>query len=237
MGAYITSSKTQCPLSYPVSNGMVYSVYTCPFGIEVSASYKTINTASLYDIYFGYSTTLTAAEVFLVTCDYGNTDPLESSPGSAGFDGGLKPRLLPIKAIPWVAFRHLGGREGRESAKHMSDVWDYAFKNAFNAFRSPQVMADGLVLLPVQADYEVIHSDHKDVLRSWNPQLWKVLGNPMRHFLPPTPSLADEIRQISDLIFSQRADEAIYHGGYAAANWYYASTIFWQQFTQLCASH
>jgi hypothetical protein len=121
-------------------------------GFEISSPLQKLDTPELYDAYILRRTVSTAAVAFLVTCNDRATDPLESDIAAAL--GELKPRVLPTKAIPWTAFRHLGSGDGRDSAKYLSDVRDYSFSNAFAAFGIPKITRDGTVLLRVQPENE-----------------------------------------------------------------------------------
>ena len=56
---------------------------------------------------------------------------------------------------------------------------------------------DGLVKLIFQQVNEVIHSEHREILRLWSPQLWKVLDRPMRQFIPNIPGAADAGEKVS----------------------------------------
>ena len=194
-------------------------------GFEISASYRIISTSDLYTTYVSPSNTSHNAEVFLITCNYGETDPLESMPTNVNSDGGLKPRILPITAIPWVLFRHLDSGHGPYSTAHLSDVWNFSFEHALSALGTPTVTPDGTVQLPILRDDEITDSHHKEMLALWNSQLWKILGAPMQRFVPTIDGILNDIRKFSDEVFSSTRDDAILLGGQGAIAWHCMSAI------------
>ena len=66
------------------------------------------------------------SHVVLVTALVGKTDLFECKTSIFGVNV-LKPRVIPIRAILWVAIRHLANRDGQANIANLVDIWDFTF--------------------------------------------------------------------------------------------------------------
>ena len=83
----------------------------------------------------------------------------------------IKPRIVPICAIPWIAFRetvHLLSFD----IQHLADVWKYTFDTVSGAIipkqPSGQYGADDRFKIGNENDHKVISPIHKSMLDIWS---------------------------------------------------------------------
>jgi len=164
-------------------------------GFEVSASTFVINTKESYVEYISATQSETPyPDVMLVTASVGDTDPWATSDlGSATIGQELpRPRIVPIKAIPWIVFRHIGKDIYDIDTKDLADIWDYTFTKVMHALKRPVVRPGGSVVISTEPGHMVEHNQHKEILGRWSPGLTRVLREPMESYFPHVGIVSSE---------------------------------------------
>ena len=195
---------------YPTRSLLAWSVSVVlsQLGFQVAASDTVVDSSTQFSEYLSRCRSSQTAQVVLVMATDLPTDPMEAnirswdlrSESELSFDS-MKPRIIPIRAIPWIAFRHVSGNCSHDSIV-LADVWDYTFDvvtratvyeheepygNHWNPDGTPANRPAALPLRLVnESDSKVISSLHKAILRVWSPRLYLVLQKPMQHFVTNT---------------------------------------------------
>jgi hypothetical protein len=158
-------------------------------GFEIRASTITIRSCELYDQHVSNRTASPQAKVYLVTCQGRETDLLAPIPGSAMPNRNMSTcRIVPIKAIPMVIFRHICYRYECAATELMRlcEIWDRSFECASTLFRPAEVTKFGDIRLPVlfpdggphtspsRLDSEL---DYQPLFHVISPQLMEYLPN------------------------------------------------------------
>ena len=125
-----------------------------------------------------------SSSVFLVVAGIEDTDPwmLNESPSIRNSE--LRPQLTPIRGIPWLAFRHLRGRDRDVNTQFLADVWSYAYRSASKSIGSFKVRMTLLKVKLVSQDWQTISSHHSSLLTSFSANLACICGPAMRQFVP-----------------------------------------------------
>jgi len=125
------------------------------------------------------------ASVFLVTSQIGQTDLMEVfGVKSVGYSG-LRPQLMPVRAIPWSAFRHLSGSDRQVNTQYLADIWQYAFNSARESVHPPGFNSLGFPRMNATPRAREAASElHRSLLRLYSPDLAKFCGRPMERFIP-----------------------------------------------------
>lgn len=154
-------------------------------GYKVLPYLRPITTEVDYMRSMGSENAAHLSNVILVTASVGKTDAFECKTSIFGVNF-LKPRVIPIRAIPWVAFRHLANRDGQANTANLADVWDFTFEEVRLALVGPLSSGDTGTLFKTHnsSSCKVIRTEHKDLLRAWSPHFAQFLERPMQNFLP-----------------------------------------------------
>ena len=130
-----------------------------------------------------------AAPVFLVLVSGLETDPMPllHVPHSSDIP---KPQITMIRAIPWVAFRHLRGTSANISTQYLSDVWNFSYRSARACFRCVTIEMQEVRIVVGETDTIGIPEHQKALISDFSPQLEQVCAPAMRHFLPMSASSA-----------------------------------------------
>ena len=97
-------------------------------------------------------------------------------------------KIIPLRSIPWAAFRHFRGRPSQIDTAYLSNAWTYAFNEARSAIHQLSII-DGSVHIQLKDDStEVIYEFHRSLLRCFSPHLYHLCGEAMKNFIP---SIAD----------------------------------------------
>ena len=84
----------------------------------------------------------------------------------------FKPRLMPIRSIPWVAFRHLPS-DAAINAEYLGDIWDFTFDHVRAHIIGPLPDNPELqYLFQLKGlDNKMRDAQHKRLLQHWSPNL------------------------------------------------------------------
>jgi hypothetical protein len=101
-------------------------------GFEVSVSTRAVNSYAEYDSVASNTHLVDSAfaNIVLVTGNYGETDQMQQFNHRAAGYAGLRPKIIPVRGIPWSAFRHLSGSSSKVNTQYLVDVWSYSFTEA-----------------------------------------------------------------------------------------------------------
>lgn len=182
-------------LVYPTRSLLAWSLgmVISQLGFQISASRTIISSQAQYSQILGQNRSDYTSEVVLVVDTGLLTDPMEADVRS--WDPNpvhqfIKPRIVPICAIPWIAFRetvHLLSFD----IQHLADVWKYTFDTVSGAIipkqPSGQYGADDRFKIGNENDHKVISPIHKSMLDIWSNHLATLLQKPMSRFVILTP--------------------------------------------------
>ena len=188
----LTSLHRRCHECYPTRsfNAWALAVVLSELGFQVSASLRVINNEDDDIDQVSHSRYRTGyPDVILVTASVGETDLMASRPTIANTAFTYKPQLIPIRSIPWVAFRHLAGNDGRVNTAYLSDVWEYAFEQATRSTESPSLAMR--VRIKQLSDNDLIYTEHKRLAAFWSFHIEAILRSPMQQFIPHTAGLSE----------------------------------------------
>ena len=176
---------------YPTRSFKVWAlaVVLSELGFQVSASPWAVNTEEdcLRVSDSRYRTG--HPDVILITTSVGDTDLMAPSPISIDPAFVLKPQLIPIRSIPWVAFRHLGDNDGRVNTQYLSDIWEYTFEQVTRATGFPELRMR-IHVKPVP-DHDLIYAEHKKLAAFWSFHIEVVLRSAMQQFVPHDEGVSD----------------------------------------------
>jgi hypothetical protein len=180
----LTSPNTRRVPSYPTRSLTAWSlaIMLSYLGFEIHASTTVLRSSELYNQHFS-NRNLFPSVVYLVTYHAGNTDPLLPTPGFAATNQGLSPRrIVSIKAIPTVIFRHICYRYecAVTEVARLCEIWDSSFEYASSVVGPVQVNNNlGHIRLPLlcadddlpTASESGCDSDYGPILHVLAPQL------------------------------------------------------------------
>lgn len=156
-------------------------------GFEVSASSKAVNSYAEYAS-FTLNTRLgdgVFANIVLVTGNYGETDQMQESNHRAAGYAGLRPQIMPVRGIPWSAFRHMSGSSSNVNTQYLVDVWSYSFTQAKASVHPPTFNSFGFARMETtEKAQKVIFELHRNLLRIYSPELQVICGKAMQMFVP-----------------------------------------------------
>jgi hypothetical protein len=156
-------------------------------GFEVSASSRTVNSHTEYAS-FASNTCLgdgSFANLVLVTGNYGETDQMQEFNHRAAGYAGLRPQIMPVRGIPWSAFRHMSGSSSHVNTQYLVDVWNYSFTEAKESVHPPTFNSFGFARMETtDKAQKVIFELHRNLLRIYSPELQAICGGAMRMFVP-----------------------------------------------------
>ncbi|KAL2049648.1 hypothetical protein ABVK25_010108 [Lepraria finkii] len=163
-------------------------------GFQVSASRTIISSQAQYSQILGQNRSDYSSEVVLVVDTELLTDPMEADVRS--WDPNpvhqfIKPRIVPICAIPWIAFRETAHLLSFD-IQHLADVWKYTFDTIGN-----------------ENDHKVISPIHKSMLDIWSNHLATLLQKPMSRFVVLTPDSDWQTEILRNHVLGQPIGEVI----------------------------
>ena len=115
------------------------TVFLSQLGFDVRHSSVLISTTALYDEHLAPHNHPAPSSVFLVACDGRRTDFLMPTPGAKPTKSSQSPRIVPIKSIPSVIFRHLRHESKSIIVERLCEIWDEAFEHASSSISPVQV--------------------------------------------------------------------------------------------------
>jgi hypothetical protein len=121
-------------------------------GFEIRAFTNVIRSRELYDQHVANRMAVPYAKVYLVTYQGENSDLLAPIPGFDNLHHNLSThRIVPIKAIPMVIFRHIYYRYACAATEltRLCEIWDRSFARASTLFGPAELTEFGDVRLPV----------------------------------------------------------------------------------------
>jgi hypothetical protein len=174
-------------LQYPTRSLRVWALASImgQLGFEIAASAEVVTTKEDYSRATNVNQYVAGfPEVVLVTANIGETDYFASSevPASSEFD--LRPQIIAVRAIPWLAFRHLRGSNRRVNSQYLVDVWTYTYNYVCANVDINCTDPPGHIRLLPRPGSNVIFDHHASLLRIFSPHLAKVCGPPMKNFVP-----------------------------------------------------
>lgn len=99
----------------------------------------------------------------------------------------LRPQVVPLKGVPWLAFRHLRGTESKINVQFLVDVWTYSYEQCRQNIDIICTEPPGHIRLVPKSEQGVILDHQAALLRIFSPHLAKVWGLAMRNFVPSRP--------------------------------------------------
>jgi hypothetical protein len=156
-------------------------------GFEVRAFTKAIHSRELYDQAISNKTALPHSSVCLVTYNAGKTDLLAPTPG---FDTRIKHlstyRIVPIKAIPVVIFRHVCYRYKCSTTEltRLCEIWDRSFENASALFGPVQVTEFGDIRLPIILEDNELQTSSQSADGLDHQALFHLMSRQLKEFMP-----------------------------------------------------
>ena len=182
---------------YPTRSLLVWSValVMSKLGFEIDASPHTV--CSTEDYKDGITNNQASADqgirdVILVTSPVGPTDPLMLSRGLKSEGASLKPQIIPLRAVPWVAFRaHRGKERPLADTRYLADIWNESFQFAAQSVHGLRWCTGRYCeLVGVFTKDLELPSFHSDLIHDWHPDLKPLLGPVVARFVP---LLEDEV--------------------------------------------
>jgi hypothetical protein len=128
--------------SYPTRSLSAWcmSVTLSQLGFDVRHSSVLISTPALYDEHLTPHNHPSPPTVFLVACGGRQTDFLMPTPGAKPTKPSQSPRIVPIKAIPSIVFRHLRHESKSMVVERLCEIWDEAFEHASSSIAPVQLL-------------------------------------------------------------------------------------------------
>ena len=128
-------------------------------------------------------------EVMLTVSWYGKTDPFFTTFTPEDDECPIKPQLMPIKMIPYAAFKHLRQHQGEDGFEYLCDAFLYVYQSIRNMVADVAVV-EGAVSLKyssVRAVHAKIHTPfHKQMINAWSPHLLKcpIIVDAVAEYMP-----------------------------------------------------
>ena len=156
-------------------------------GFEVQAHPFVVKSIHEYESNLGYTGRFgETPRVFLVVTG-GETDLMPVMHTSRASDL-LRPQITMMRAIPWIAFRHLRGTHAEVRTEYLADIWKITFKSAKDCFRGISILKQN-IRIDIQEPESVGVLEHqKSLISEFSPELARVCATAMRHFIPMSPS-------------------------------------------------
>ena len=173
------------PLQYPTRSLRTWSLAPIMhrLGFQLSTSTEVIRTSAQYTKMMDPKQFLPEwPEVVLVTTNAGPTDLCESYIIIS--DDEPKPEIVVMRAIPWLAFRHLRRSKHSVDIQYLTDIWMYSYRQCREGLTISWTDPIGHIRLVANPDRAVVLEHHKALLRIFSPHLDVVCGPAMRSFVP-----------------------------------------------------
>jgi len=176
---------------YPTRSLNVWrtAVVMSELAFDISASLDPIHSSPQYKDFISDANSGAYSDVALVTTSVGDTDPwmlqqVHPEPLT------LRPQILPIRSIPYVAFGHVRLGDTNLSPEELVGIWNVSFGHAKEAVEVPTLSRGGNVLLPICNDTALVRENHKHLAAIWSPHLARILRPAMDTYVPA--SFGDE---------------------------------------------
>ena len=201
---------------YPTRSLFAWSIamVMSQLGFQISASRTIISSSNQYVEYLRQSRTCYISDTVLVVDTALLTDPMEAdirswdSPQSPdSVVRFIKPRIVPICAIPWIMFRQTSHLLSFD-IQHLSDVWNYTFDTVRSALVFDVHISDyGIRAFSIAGadDHKVTSSAYASMLSIWSQDLNKILQKPMSRFVKLEPQTHEAIKALELHAKTQRA--------------------------------
>lgn len=174
------------PLQYPTRSLRVWSLAPIMkrLGFQIAVSIRIVRTTEEYAHVTNPSQFIAdAPEVILVATNVGPTDLCDSD-NDFLLEEESRPQVLPLRGVPWLAFRHLRGSERRVNAQHLVDVWTYSYQKCREGLEVTWTEPVGHIRLVPRPDHAVHLDHHAALLGIFSPHLAKICGPAMSLFVP-----------------------------------------------------
>ena len=137
---------------YPTRSLTVWSVaiMLSHLGFEVVSSPIIISSCEVYNQEIHNGVVSFPEKVFLVTLNFSKTDHFAPTPGCLRTtQTSAAPRIVPVKSIPAIIFRHIRCTNQITSVEQLCAIWDTAFNHAYFAFGPIKLGSGAFVHLPI----------------------------------------------------------------------------------------
>ncbi|KAL8801633.1 MAG: hypothetical protein Q9182_004318 [Xanthomendoza sp. 2 TL-2023] len=174
--------------------------------------------------------------VFLVAMDGEKTDPTQLLHVPRAWPSP-KPQITMIRGIPWILFRHLRGRRDGVDTEYLVDIWKMSFTHAKACFRGISMEHQN-----IKIDIEVMEDvglpeHHKTLISDFSPELGRVCGTIMRHYVPMSPTSPGwNISEVRDQMRKLGTDEEYHTGPACSSNCYILCAIVCGAVYGLCSN-
>ena len=149
------------------------------------------------------------APVFLVTTNGEETDPMPVKYIPSAEDSP-RPQITMVRGIPWIAFRHLRGIAGPITTQYLADVWMFSFRSAQACFRGISMHNQMIEIEVADSQLVGVSEYHKSLVSDFSPELERICGPAMRHFLPMSPhSPGWNLPELREQMHTLRAEEEL----------------------------
>ena len=129
-------------------------------------------------------------EVILIATNVGITD-LCVSDNDFFLEEESRPQVVPLRGVPFLAFRHLRGSNRTVNAEFLADVWTYSYKKCREGLEVSWTDPVGHIRLVPGQDHAVHSEHHAALLQIFSPHLAKVCGKAMSAYVPYRSEGAD----------------------------------------------
>jgi hypothetical protein len=234
----ITSVHKRCHECYPTRSLRAWALafVLSELGFQVSASTLAVNSKEQYVLQVSDNSLRSGhPDVILVTASVGETDLMAPAPTRINVTAALKPRVIPIRSIPWIAFRRLAGKSSKVTTRYLSDVWEYTFDHTTRVTEIPRLQG-GRVRIKLLIKNEHLCTEHKTLVRIWSLHLERLISAPISQFIPYHEGVAATVDACRHDILSVggRHQDTLQNGGEALDIWYTMTSIMMATVFALC---
>ena len=127
-----------------------------------------------------------APRVFLVMMNGEETDPMPVKHTPHAQDSP-KPQIVMMRGIPWIAFRHFRGTSDEVDTQYLVDVWRFSFPSSKECFRRISMLKQSIQIEIEPSEVESVPEHHKLLISDFSPELERICGAAIRHFIPMLP--------------------------------------------------
>lgn len=234
----LTSVHKRCYECYPTRSlrAWALALVMSELGFQVSVSTSAVNSKEQYVLQVSDNSLRSGhPDVILVTASVGETDSMSPAPTRINVTAALKPRVIPIRSIPWIAFRHLAGKTGKVTTRYLSDVWEYTFDHTTRVTEIPR-LTGGRVRIQSRIKNDCLSTEHKALVRIWSLHLERLISAPVSQFIPYHEGVAAAVDACRHDILSvgRQHQDALQNGDEALDVWYTMTSIMMATVFALC---
>ena len=197
---------------YPTRSLRAWTTSTimAKLGFDVHAALAVVRTVEEYSAMINSQYEFDQSpDVFLVLAMTGKTDPIQLIESPTSWGNAVRPQIIPVRAIPSLAFKHLRGAHGKVNTQYLVDVWNYSFACGRKCFGGLSMQNMQVKLNVTEEASETVVEAHRSLVSAFSPHLNSVCGPSMRHFVPDSPQAlgwnAGEIMQHMSQLRSQQS--------------------------------